>query len=881
MGLITLEQIDNKLRSSKGQSLIIALSVMFIMVFLGGLFVTLISRNLQNAVRSGDVLTARQMAEAGIRYADKMLTYSEDGADWRPVPDDLDPAVYSAHPDIRWLQPYDPIDAPTGGFTSFTSGSGRFLLRVSYTPSRGDSMSRYIKIESVGRSGFVESNFMGSGSPDPTTLAGSGPIRLRQELTAYKPIGITDYARFITNKEKRTEPLSFGRAPNPTRMVFGGRVAGQERYGPLRVNGNLLWRGEVDIFLDGKTYDGGVLPVSGVEVAGDITHDINTNVRLFLTIDGSMDKQTAWPTRNATSDLDPDFSTFYGFYRDGLETPERADMSGNDPLHQGLPRAIKRLEPPLVDQEDPSSGTTRYRRLTLLSGVGALLNGRYVDSGRYGHGRGIYIDNSRDTQSEGSSIFGGGPTLRAEWMHPNNKGNWHGSHYVPPGVVIRINPDATLTITRTDVRTGRRSGGAIWTSYNNTTSPPRLRFEPGWGPTATFAYPENGVVFAEGNIRISGVVAKDKQLTIVSDQSIYIEGSILKDDQDTSAIALLARKYIVVNTTQFFNLPPLSSATWESVVGGGQPPFAHRVTTSPTSNFQTNMTFGYWFPAAASGLLTAADYPSWSGSGKKVHLFLRHASAGASAVMSLFLNGVPYNFGPTPFYLMDDASTQFAPTFEGRVFGMDLGLSGATLNPAPGFTNSLQIALCQTGLVHSRGDYQLESMAVVPMDVNIQALCYAEEGSFFVIPGPWFNTNPEDTPEREQQTGSRPAYIKNPEFPYYGEPLDIKITVDGAISENLPAADGDVAEWMQHWGNIPKTYGSSSQATIHPQEGITFLYDPHLGYPVLPNGKPFRVEADPYRGPGGAGSRGEHRPLPATPKLPVSPDLIYVGRMSS
>lgn len=71
-----MPQAKSKLRSNSGQSLLIALMVMFILVLLGSLFVTLIARNLSNAVRSGDVLTARQMAEAGIRYADKMLTWT-------------------------------------------------------------------------------------------------------------------------------------------------------------------------------------------------------------------------------------------------------------------------------------------------------------------------------------------------------------------------------------------------------------------------------------------------------------------------------------------------------------------------------------------------------------------------------------------------------------------------------------------------------------------------------------------------------------------------------------------------------------------------------------------------------------------------------------
>lgn len=68
----------------KGQSLILALTIMFLLLFLGGIFVALVARNLVRAQRSGESLSAEYLAEVGIRYADNQLTYSADGADWRP-----------------------------------------------------------------------------------------------------------------------------------------------------------------------------------------------------------------------------------------------------------------------------------------------------------------------------------------------------------------------------------------------------------------------------------------------------------------------------------------------------------------------------------------------------------------------------------------------------------------------------------------------------------------------------------------------------------------------------------------------------------------------------------------------------------------------------
>ena len=840
--------LSGSVRSNRGQSLIIALSVMFIVMFIGTIFVTLVTRNLSSAVRSGDVLIARQMAEAGIRYADSMLTYSDDGADWRPEPANLDPQTNAKHPDIRWLQPYEPTPSatggPTGGFSSFTSGNGRFLIRVSYNPDPSDPMSRYIKIESIGRAGFVDSNFQGSGTPDPTTYANSGPVRLRHELTAYKPIGITDYVRFVTNKSKRTEPVSLGKAFGPKPLVWGGTIIGQERTGPIRVNGNLVWRGKNEVYLRSvQSQSGARLPVDRVEVAGEILES-GPDAEVLVFNNGVLEGR-AEPTRRG-GDLNPGFTTFQGLYRDGVDRPDAA----------GFGRAVKRLEPPLVDQEDPSSGVSRYRRLTLYSGFSARLNGgRYVNSAQYGYGEGLYIDNRRDVQQEGSSVFGGTQTLLDEWVTPNNRGYWKGSFYVPPGVVIRINPDETLTITRTDaVRRGRKY---VWHTYDAASN--NLVPQPGLGPTITLPYPRNGVIFAEGNIRISGMVAAGRQLTVVSNEIIYIEGSVLKQDMVTSAISLLARKYIVVNTTQFLSLPPLTSALFESVPGGGRPPYAYRVTTSPASNFVADFSPGYWYDRNA--LRPPSAYPAWGGG--PAHLFIRHASSGATASINLFINGAAYDFGGAPNYLMASAETQYGPIFEGQVFPLNFGGPPGLFGSA-GQWNRIEIGLHQTGLEQSRGDYLLEAVAIVPMDVNIQALCYAQEGSLFIIPGPWFNSNPADNPSAP----ARPPEIKNPAFPFYGEPLDIKITFDGAVAENLPAPPALVDEWMRHWSNIPVRYGSSNERTAHPEDGITFVYDPLLGFPVQPDGTPIRRDA-------------YGRALPVTPKLPVSPDLIYVGRLSS
>lgn len=68
----------------RGQVLLIAVLLMTVVLLVGILFVALVSRNQEQSARHVDVVSAQALAEAGIRYADRMLQTSPLGADWRP-----------------------------------------------------------------------------------------------------------------------------------------------------------------------------------------------------------------------------------------------------------------------------------------------------------------------------------------------------------------------------------------------------------------------------------------------------------------------------------------------------------------------------------------------------------------------------------------------------------------------------------------------------------------------------------------------------------------------------------------------------------------------------------------------------------------------------
>jgi hypothetical protein len=187
------------------------------------------------------------------------------------------------------------------------------------------------------------------------------------------------------------------------------------------------------------------------------------------------------------------------------------------------------------------------------------------------------------------------------------------------------------------------------------------------------------------------------------------------------------------------------------------------------------------------------------------------------------------------------------------------------LTPAAGYPNYLEVGLDQTSVM--RNNYLLSGFTVEPLDIEIDAIIYAQNKSFFIIPGQWFNPNPDDTEDNFVARGNKRPFGTDERFPFFGQPLDIKITVNGAVTENMPASASDVSDWAAKWCGIPAKYGSSSLDTYHPGQGITFVYDEVIGCPVILGTPNSYVRADKYG-----------RPLLATPYLPVSPTLIYYGQ---
>ena len=912
-------------RRRSAQALVVAILVLFVMGAVTAVFIGIISRNLSNAVRSTEVVSAQYYAEAGIRFADQQLMYSPEGADWRPEP--VNPATVDANdPDRQWL-----LD----GYTRVSFEKGRALIRVDYDPQPDDPQSRFIRIRSVGRVGLIN-------PMDPTTF--SGVDQQRRELVAFKAIGITDYMRFITNRENRsgatfelgvptfwseanpnepegivgtTKPESGQPAREAVRVIMGasGQQGNYSRFvndpvfdadttgtvrwmlsgAPIRVNGNLKLYGPMDIFLNTERGD-------ALNVAGDIVLDHGADDAAYTRNNQSFWPRWAriWTDPNSAAFIlpsaSPEFSTYTGLVNDG-----RQGFDAN-----GHHRSVRRLDPPIIDEPDPVSGVSRYITLTRESGRQL---GRNRNTGNFGYGRGIYIANFADAQRDGG-LFGGS-SLRSEWLQPGSSRNWRGPYYLPPGAVVRFNPIDLQRLVRA-IEEGRNddawryaqgfsielADGTTWRlpdggrsrstrmvcyyRYPRDPASSELVFsllDQNTGqPAEVTASPQfDGVIFAEGNLRVSGQIpgsadAPGRQFTLVSKANIYIDGNLTRGHRQ-SALALLAGQNVVLNTTLFVLPEPGPAFQFQSDTPAD--PIGYQL-------LQQNSWQSFRF-ASAEPLDRYTD-----GSINGVQLLIGHSMSYQFAGVALGINN-----GILPNAILP-ALTH--PATEYNAFGLLLQEPNRYQLNADANQDNLLTLAAPSGLTGSGSvfDYHLKRLAVHPMDIRVDATMYAQDGSFVVIPGEWMNTNAQDTvarlmerlgttdilSERAQIDRMTVSGVRSPLFPFHGEPLDIRIRITGSIAEDTPLRIQEQGEWLRKWGWIPSRFGNSGRQV------------PALHRPEMPwnQGQDTHVNANLFMEycfpqlPAAAGSGVQQirtdrygRGLPPMPRLPVCPGFVYYG----
>lgn len=1042
-------------RSLSGQTLIIAILVLGVLLILGFTFASLVARNIIQATQGLQRSVANDLSEAGARYAHAQLLNSELGADWRPSPTapPTDATGLTKDPDALYLRLGSGFgmrsDADQtldrggpdglGPFTRVSFDRGRALVRVRYAPGdfvqyrdnnptgplrQPGRVRNFTIIESIGRPGTVNPN-------DPSTLLGEAVKVARyadstefrtemgrlkkvdnaqantRRLMAFASIGIIESARYIHNIHNVSRPAEIGSLTLPTsnadsgpekdglgaeyenrpvriRTQLGGALKASNGTtvavgtGSLWSNADVIFHGRLDILLDPRIGD-------SVSVAGTM-RGANDEAQLRITRVSDNQTITLGKATNPTfTSARPEFTTFKGLVRDSFV--------GTD--FEGYARSIGRKDPPSMTALDPVTRTNRYVSMTRNSGV---LDAQGRNIGRLGYGRGIYVDSSERgnlSDEEGRERNDVARALVNDWLNPNNANSqaWQGPFYRPVATYARLLPDGFL-ITR-DARSRIR----FWRGPNGgatNTSTVRFRLReltlPGYAgqtwiinsvqaggiinrPAGSLSdndfvengVPFNGVLYFEGDVRVRGVIATDKQITLASNGTIYVEGSITKGIVDESGdmigrasrsmLMLMARDYVAVNTTQFFAPIPGEDPKSKNADALPDTPNAIELDLSETPvltlqsqflldpsgsganefNPQTWRPYALNYVSASGGPVNPSllfshsaddNGPSFVSLGLGTQTFADQSPSGSLFTAYLFPRNIDFNsagligfnfagdtnwfpgVGNVPMFGLGNAGRNAYPRFETDAFTIARAAAfGYTFNTRKmrGAGNAegdydlavqdetqLQLRLTAVGTFAPK-NYILSRLASTPTDVRIEAAMFAEEGAFFVIPGPSFNVNSDDTRARFNRDVANTNFDMAqrrrfeqfgaaPETPFYGEPLDARITVVGAVSENMPPPIAQQAEWQRRWGWIPRFMGATGRLipTSHiptgynivganPQDyyvpNLTINYDPALALASADGLNPIRMNKD-------------GQPLPPMPRLPVSPTLAYFGEVN-
>ena len=573
-------------RRSRGQALILAIIIMILLAVLATAMIAVVSRGLDEGERDEAKVRAKLLAEAGLRYADEMLSSTAQGADWRPaLPDYLtpgDPNFDQASYDLVWdsyelLRGWDPQhvlnqmptnpvyfvkyrwasdpeaigtsietvpqDDPTQDFVDpampirpvenveETAPHDHFLLRVEWAPGAAlpggaiDPLSKFLKITAVGR-------------------PGGGPTAF-YESVAYKPVGIQDYLLFIHDRSRSGNTADLGL---PFIDVDGD--------GSTISSNRNAWLGSGDWDATGNN---DAIPLW---LRGPVRANLNLRLQAPVRID-PVESTTGWQEKlEVSGSLEQTIdaaSTASGNAEVLIENPDGSMAVYGDanepavstnqtlaPSGQGWPSQLdvgvdRRIEAPQLESYEPVTGISRWERLTKYSGddLSITINsvGTRLNSGELGYGRGIYVDN--ETQLDQLA------TAPNSWARPDR---WGGRRFIPNGCIIELfahYPDPlntadspAIVITRTDGSTWTNPSGA---GAGGSTGQRSMVFafpdkNGTWGPGNVLPpQPDNGIILCEGNVRILGRLpasnpgtGQDYGLTVVSRGSIYVDGPLLR-----------------------------------------------------------------------------------------------------------------------------------------------------------------------------------------------------------------------------------------------------------------------------------------------------------------------------------------------------------------
>ena len=900
---------ENMKYASSGQALILVVLIMFLLLGLSGVFITLIANANVVAVRASDRDRLTNAVKSGFDYAVNNLLYSNSGSDWisDSGPDKANPGW------IRSGNAFYKVDV--------SYGSPVIKKDTDIWLNNNEENFKYIKVD-------VDARYMLDNEPDLGDVDEaesdayywafrSGKRYLHRHIVAYMPIGLTDNIIWVTNTENSPEPIILGSTlglSDINLIVNAGSDIGQnyvnddEPYynsynGNLLINGNTMI-GNMHLILrtGGHNY---ITRRDNVTVDGYLLE--NTN-RVFKNKYFPFNAPASF---NSGTDIDIDSS-------DVIDRSKQPLMQYVHPPSINLDR-YRRLT---RDSVQAISGT--YSRPPSLYGRGYGIYINNQDDIQYAHDlQQLHNDFVSIDSTEESSAwlngnydpFGIGKAAEivfVEYRDPSDPSK--------PGIPkIQLSHrdsifyDEVLDRFVNSITIDYPRNGVIFAEGNLVVRgdlPISRNLDPSYytagkyidvlgGRVGGATYKKDDDGYYTEEIESITYYASDLNrrydLTIVSGGTIYIDGSIespssrgatiqketigaaitiISGDPYDTKLALLASDDVVLNPTNMISyfgdsndVSTIDSKAW--IVDNASIPFEIRFRLSGKNS---NIAFA---------LKTAGDGSSYD-------------PTNYSAV-NMYVNGVPYVFDDTAATLQDQRTFFFGSSaakagyfswvnpiawsmvmvppstvWHNLVIGDPSGFDyiDESLLLRSGLDNSVRFTL---GLGSTTGYYIAIDEKVKPVvphnyELIVDALIYAEKGSWFIIPGSFYNND---------DTINKPA---DDILLVYRESPDVKIKINGAITMNLPAGVQYESEWLKHWRGTNSSYfgpdGDLDPATsLDPYDGsggwkadrttgITYTYDPGLFRPVC-----YNIDDD-----------GDLvRYMTRCPKLPVSPTILSYG----
>ncbi len=965
--------------ASRGQALVIAVLVMFILAGLAGVFIALINFAIVQTATMEERTKLESIVHAGLEQAKAELLNNSDGYDWRPDngPDANNPGWHFSDGGFYRIKVrYGPSmifgeDAANPGY----NGALQFDANYHFLDN---PMDRYLQIS-------VDAQFALDNPPDTTlrqndeqtyTTYRNGFLNPRRfierHLTAYMPVGLTDYCRWETNMSGAQEPVvvaptvALGDIPtvkvNPDTASEADLKTLTNQTTISSATAYFIFEGPFRAETDTDLGQAAFYETNPSETTTD-TYAQNYYVRRrdLVEIVGKLQAyDEAAETRKVMVNIKNRALTSAANLGeanlDMLNVVNSAtalqyvQTLANDPI-------MRHRRAPDMSAVHPVTGIARYLQLTAYSGE--WLNGSALNTGMLGQGEGLYIPNDDQDPYQGTGDL---DSLRAQWLNSSAE-NWESGIYKPDRYAIEV--------TLNDWGIGTAQVDALpYIALRDRTGKKRFTDPKTGQPTdhVNVDYPRNGVIYAPGNLIVKGTLPASLAYTgqknadgthtylPTFDNAYYAHAKQLPGGWHIDSAANKPRvDYYVAPTNRRYDLTIVSGGTIY-IEGNLTGPATRTEKNPPASRIMRGSVYDSKLallaldnvclnPTAsvsvASNLLTGGTAPNtyfWAFNQNPISvsfatareirprtsLLLRHAgqwtNANDTAYIRMAVNGQDYTWNTTPPLGFDrrdllfctrpqlptlfptltqnDIDTKYFPDESNRAANNGYGSWGGGLygNNVDPFNAQVWSLTDPTHMATALNDYgglntldlrwQPGPQSTTPylcmadidnggpmvtgIDLQIDALIYAQRGSWFIIPGAYYNNDPNST-------------LLAP-FPQYQEPLDVTITINGAITEDRPAPIEAEEAWTQHWrganlywytgaAGTPAQLDPGADATSwdpvtwrwkNRRVGIIYQYDATLARPVCFDVYP-NDDLVYYR--------------PRLPKLPACPDVFSLGEM--